>query len=142
MGPLNLLCLGKKFYPYLEPDKSYSHRAYPTLWPICPTLLWSFVLPYFRWKSQSDPCSSDCSNNNGSSDGSNSDCSNSDSSDGINSYSSDSSSSGNDLGIKMINPEVVSAHPLLLQVSEAQEEESQAGRCQGVDRFTRDLATD
>ena len=73
---------------------------------------------------------------------SNSDCSNSDSSDGINSYSSDSSSSGNDLGIKTIIPEVVSAHPLLLQVSEAQEEESQAGRCQGVDRFTRDLATD
>ena len=69
--------------------------------------------------------------------------SNSDSSDGINSYSSDSSSSGNDLGIKTIIPEVVSAHPLLLQVSEAQEEESQAGRCQeGVVRFTRDLATD
>ena len=41
---------------YFEPDLSYFHRVYPTLSPICPTLLWSFVLPYFRWKRQPDPC--------------------------------------------------------------------------------------
>ena len=25
------------------------------MWPIFPTLLWSFVLPYFRWKRKSGP---------------------------------------------------------------------------------------
>ena len=40
---------------YFEPNLSYFHRVYPTLSPICPTLPWSFVLPYFRWKRLSDP---------------------------------------------------------------------------------------
>ena len=41
---------------YLEPNLSYLHRVYPTLSPFCPTLPWSFVLPYLKWKRQSDPC--------------------------------------------------------------------------------------
>ena len=41
---------------YFEPNLSYLHRVYPTLSLICPTLHWSFVLPYFRWKRPSDPC--------------------------------------------------------------------------------------
>ena len=39
---------------YLAPDLSYFHRVYPTLSPICPTLLWSFDIPYFSWKGQYD----------------------------------------------------------------------------------------
>ena len=49
-----LSCFGTNL-SYFEPDLSYFHRVYPTLSPICPTLLWSFVLPYFRWKRQPDP---------------------------------------------------------------------------------------
>ena len=51
-----LSCFGTNL-SYFEPDLSCFHRVYPTLSPICPTLLLSFVLPYFRWKRQPDPWS-------------------------------------------------------------------------------------